>query len=104
MSRQRRRGNRYLTGRAARPRFNYVYIRNNPMLKVKAIQIGNSAGMVLPKEALKKLNVSPGDELYLIETPEGLLLTPNDQPFKEQMEGAERVMMRYQYALRQLAM
>ncbi len=73
------------------------------MLKVKVTQIGNSAGVVLPREALKKLNVSRGDELYLVETPEGLMLTPYDQAFEAQMEAAERVMKRYRNALHRLA-
>ena len=73
------------------------------MLKVKVTQIGNSAGVVLPKEALKKLDVSRGDELYLVETPEGLMLTPYDQAFEAQMEAAEKVMKRYRNALRRLA-
>ena len=73
------------------------------MLKVKVTQIGNSAGVVLPKEVLKKLNVSRGDELYLVETPEGLMLTPYDQAFEAQMEAAEKVMKRYRNALRRLA-
>ena len=73
------------------------------MLKVKVTQIGNSAGVVLPKEALKKLDVSRGDELYLVETPEGLMLTPYDQAFETQMEAAEKVMKRYRNALHRLA-
>ena len=73
------------------------------MLKVKVTQIGNSAGVVLPREALKKLDVSRGDELYLVETPEGLMLTPYDQAFEAQMEAAEKVMKRYRNALRRLA-
>ena len=73
------------------------------MLKVKVTQIGNSAGVVLPKEALKKLDVSRGDELYLIETPEGLMLTPYDQAFETQIQAAEQVMKRYRNALHRLA-
>ncbi len=73
------------------------------MLKVKVTQIGNSAGVVLPKEALKKLDVSRGDELYLVETPEGLMLTPYDQAFETQMEAAEQVMKRYRNTLHRLA-
>ena len=73
------------------------------MLKVKVMQIGNSAGVVLPREALNKLDVSRGDELYLVETPEGLMLTPYDQAFETQIEAAEQVMKRYRNALHRLA-
>ena len=83
------------------------YIRYNlgpeSMLKVKVTQIGNSAGIVLPREALQRLNVSKGDALYLVEGPDGLTLTPYEQGFDEQMQAAEQVMKRYRNALRRLA-
>jgi putative addiction module antidote len=46
------------------------------MLKVKLTTIGNSTGVVLPKEVMGKLNVHKGDTLYLLETPDGYELTP----------------------------
>jgi putative addiction module antidote len=46
------------------------------MLKVKVTPIGNSMGILLPKEALTKLRVSKGDILYLVDGPQGLTLTP----------------------------
>ena len=73
------------------------------MLEVKVTAIGNSMGIVLPKEALKKLNAEKGDVLYLVEGPEGLTLTPYREDFAEQMEAAERVMKKYKNALHQLA-
>jgi len=73
------------------------------MLKVKVTTIGNSAGIVLPKEALARLKVEKGDTLYLVEGPEGLTLTPYRQDFEEQMEAARKVMKRYRNALRELA-
>lgn len=65
--------------------------------------IGNSMGIVLPKEALSKLKAGKGDILYLVEGPEGLTLTPYKEDFAEQMEAAETVMKRYKNALRELA-
>ncbi len=50
------------------------------MLKVKITSIGNSMGIVLPKEALTKLKANKGDILYLIDGPEGLTLTPYQPP------------------------
>ena len=73
------------------------------MLKVKITSIGNSMGIVLPKEALTKLKVQKGDVLYLVDGPEGLILTPYQQGFEQQMETAERVMKKYRNALRELA-
>lgn len=73
------------------------------MLKVKVTAIGNSMGVVLPKEALSKLRVEKGDVLYLVEGPDGLMLTPYQPDLDRQMEAAEKVMKRYRNALRRLA-
>ena len=73
------------------------------MLEVKVTAIGNSMGIVLPKEALSKLKAEKGDVLYLVDGPEGLTLTPYREDFAEQMEAAERVMKKYKNALHQLA-
>ncbi len=73
------------------------------MLKVKITPIGNSMGIVLPKEALTKLNAGKGDVLYLVEGPEGLTLTPYQQDFEKQMEVAKKVMKNYRNTLHQLA-
>lgn len=73
------------------------------MLKVKVTNIGNSMGILLPKEALNKMKASKGDTLYLVEGPEGYTLTPYQQDFEEQMEAAEDIMKRYKNTLRALA-
>ena len=56
------------------------------MIKVKVTSIGNSMGIVLPKEALKKLKTGKGKTLYLVDSPEGFMLTPYQQNFEKQME------------------
>jgi len=73
------------------------------MLKVKITSIGNSVGIVLPKEALAKLKASKGDQLYLVDSPEGLTLTPYQKDFDTQMQAAEKVMKKYRNALHELA-
>ena len=73
------------------------------MHKVKVTSIGNSMGIVLPKEALGKLNVNKGDTLYLVENKDGLTLTPYEQDFEEQMKIAEKYMKKYRNALHELA-
>ena len=73
------------------------------MLKVKVTAIGNSLGIVLPKEALNKLKADKGDELYLVEGPDGLTLTPYRQDFEKQMHAAEKIMKKYRNALHRLA-
>jgi len=73
------------------------------MLKVKVTRIGNSMGIILPKEALAKLKAGKGDVLYLVDSPEGMTLTPYQQDFEQQMEAADKVMKKYRNALRALA-
>ena len=73
------------------------------MIKVKLTSIGNSMGIVLPKEALTKLKIGKGETLYLVDSPEGFLLTPYQQNFEKQMEAAEKVMNKYRNALHELA-
>ncbi len=71
--------------------------------RVKLTAIGNSTGIVLPKELLEKLRVGRGDELLILETPDGIRLTPYDPEFAEQMEVAERIMREDRDLLRRLA-
>lgn len=70
---------------------------------VKITTIGNSVGIILPKEVLLKLKVAKGDSLYLVDTPEGVTLSPYDQDFAEEMEAAQRVMKKNRDVLRRLA-
>jgi len=73
------------------------------MIKVKVTPIGNSMGIVLPKEALTKLKTGKGETLYLVDSPEGFMLTPYQQDFEQQMNAAEKVMKKYRNALHELA-
>ena len=73
------------------------------MLKLKVKQIGNSQGVVLPKEALTRLNVVKGDEVYLVESDGGYTLTQYDPGFEEQMAAAELIGRRYRNTLKELA-
>lgn len=72
-------------------------------MKVKVTTVGNSTGIVLPKEILGKLRVDKGDLLYVTETPNGIELSPYDPEFEEDMKIAEGVMRQYRNALRRLA-
>ncbi|MEN8251337.1 MAG: AbrB/MazE/SpoVT family DNA-binding domain-containing protein [Bacteroidota bacterium] len=73
------------------------------MLKVKVTSIGNSMGILLPKEALSKMKASKGDTLYLVENPDGFTLTPYQDDFENQIKAAEDIMKRYRNTLRELA-
>ena len=70
---------------------------------VKLVAIGNSTGVILPKETLTRLNVKSGDILYITETPNGLQLSPFDEKFAPKMEVAGRVVRRYRDAFKKLA-
>jgi putative addiction module antidote len=69
----------------------------------KIIAIGNSAGIILPKETLARLNVKKGDTLCVAEAPLGVNLTPYDDEFMRKLEASERIMRKYRDALRKLA-
>ncbi len=70
---------------------------------VKVTAIGNSAGIILPKEILAKLDVEKGDSLYIMDAPDGVQLTAYDQNFAGEMEVAKRVMRKHRDVLRKLA-
>ncbi|MDF1714506.1 MAG: AbrB/MazE/SpoVT family DNA-binding domain-containing protein [Akkermansiaceae bacterium] len=73
------------------------------MTKLKITSIGNSAGIILPKELLEKLHVSKGDTLTVTETPNGLNLSAYDERVIRQMEVAERIMKENRNLLKKLA-
>lgn len=73
------------------------------MTTLKLTTIGNSTGVVLPKEILERLRIKKGDSLYVLETPRGIELTPYNPEFAAQMEAAEQVMREDRDALRKLA-
>lgn len=72
-------------------------------MKLKITAIGNSAGLILPKELLARLRVDKGDELYALETPDGIRLTIYDPEFAAQMDIAEEIMREDRNVLRKLA-
>jgi putative addiction module antidote len=73
------------------------------MATLKLTTVGNSVGVVLPREILDKLRVQKGDSLYVLETPRGIELTPYDPEFARQMDLAEAVMREDRDVLRKLA-
>jgi len=73
------------------------------MIELKITAVGNSLGVVLPKEALGRLKVAKGDTLYITEAPDGYRLTPFNPEFEQQMTAARKVMKARRAALRELA-
>lgn len=73
------------------------------MLKAKITAVGNSAGIILPREALGKLKVQKGDFVYLIETSNGYEVVSYDEKFVQQMKLAQKVMREDRNVLKALA-
>ncbi len=73
------------------------------MTTVKVTTVGNSAGIVLPKEVLERLRVGKGDVLCVLETANGIELTPYNPELAAQLDAAERVMREDRDILRKLA-
>ena len=72
-------------------------------MKLKITTIGNSAGVILPKELLARLRLEKGDELLVLEMPDGIRLTTYDPQLAEEMEVAEQVMRKRRALLSKLA-
>ena len=75
--------------------------RMNSVLKIT--KIGNSAGVILPRDVLAHLNVQVGETLSLVTTPQGIELSAAAPDFEAQMAAAREVMLRRKRALRELA-
>jgi putative addiction module antidote len=72
-------------------------------MRATVTQIGNSTGLILPKEAADRLRVKKGDSVFLTETPDGYAVTTYDLDFAAQITSAREGMARYRNALRELA-
>jgi putative addiction module antidote len=73
------------------------------MLALKLTQIGNSVGVILPKEVLARLRVEKGNVIYLTESPDGYRMTPHSEEFEAQMKAARDIMNERRAVLRELA-
>lgn len=72
-------------------------------MNVTVRKIGNSEGVILPKEVLTRMNLKAGDELQVVEHPDGVSLRPVDDKFERQMKAARKFMDKYKVALQKLA-
>lgn len=73
------------------------------MTSIKIRKIGNSLGVILPKEVMSRLNVAEGDNLTLTETADGYQLSTADEVFEAGLKAYERTRKRYRNTLRELA-
>ncbi|WP_265515694.1 AbrB/MazE/SpoVT family DNA-binding domain-containing protein [Nitratireductor luteus] len=72
-------------------------------MNVTIRKIGNSEGVILPREVLERHNLKSGDQLVLHENDQGISLTAADQHFDRQLEAAQEIMDQYKVALQKLA-
>ncbi|WP_374673213.1 AbrB/MazE/SpoVT family DNA-binding domain-containing protein [Ideonella sp.] len=73
------------------------------MTVLKLTQIGNSVGVILPKDVLARLKLEKGDTVYLVEAANGVTLSPYNDEFEHQMAEARRIMKKRRQVLRELA-
>ena len=73
------------------------------MATLKITQVGNSLGVILPREIVDRLRLVKGEEVSVVETPNGIEITPFDPEFDKKVEAARKVSRRYRNALRELA-
>jgi putative addiction module antidote len=73
------------------------------MTSLKLTQIGNSVGVILPKEILARLKLEKGDTVFVTDAPGGVTLTPYSEVFGDQMSAARRIMKKRRDVLRELA-
>ncbi|SON57217.1 putative addiction module antidote [Hartmannibacter diazotrophicus] len=73
-------------------------------MKLELKKIGNSTGVILPKELLVELGLEQGDTVFVSKTPDGgVRLSPADPTFDKAMEIARKAMKTYSNTLRELA-
>lgn len=73
------------------------------MAALKLTQIGNSVGVILPKDVLARLKLEKGDSLYLSDAANGITLSTYDPEFESQMAQARRIMKKRRAVLHELA-
>lgn len=73
------------------------------MQALKLTQIGNSVGLILPKEVLARLKLEKGGTVFLTETPGGVALTPYDPTLEEQIDAGRAFMREFRGTFHELA-
>ncbi len=73
------------------------------MHKLKLTTIGSSTGAIFSKDMLARMKVQKGDELFVVETPEGYLLTPYDPSIESQLDAGRAFMKTYRDTFKALA-
>ena len=80
-----------------------IILEVNMVREITLRQAGGSVTATLPKDIADRLNVRAGDRMYVVETDQGVLLTPYDPSFEEALEAFDEVRRDYRNTLRKLA-
>lgn len=78
-------------------------LKQGVIMELKITKIGNSLGVILPKEITGQLKLDKGDSVWLTETKDGYNITPYDPGFSSQMDAARAIMKKRRNVLRELA-
>ena len=70
---------------------------------LKLTQIGNSVGVILPKEVISRLKLAKGETLFLTEMPDGYAITPYDPALEEEIAAGRAFMRDFRDTFHQLA-
>ena len=73
------------------------------MTELKLTQIGNSVGVILPKEILARLKLEKGDTVFVTDAPQGVMLTPYDPALDDQLKAGREFMRDFRDTFHQLA-
>lgn len=71
-------------------------------MELKISKIGNSLGVILPKDLLNRLKLDKGDSVFLTETPEGYRISPYDPAYADQMQTARALMKKRRNVVHEL--
>ncbi len=72
-------------------------------MELKVTKIGNSLGVILPRDLLIRMRLDKGDSVFITETPDGFKLSAYDEQFADQMETARVLMRKRRNVLKELA-
>jgi len=72
-------------------------------MELKVTKIGNSLGVILPRDLLIRMRLDKGDSVFITETPDGFTLSAYDEQFATQMETARILMRKRRNVLKELA-
>ena len=73
------------------------------MTALKLTQIGNSVGLILPKEILARLKLEKGDTVFVTDAANGVNLTPFDPSIEQQLDLGREFMREFRDTFHQLA-